>query len=185
VKSQLKKDAAIRYAEEFWKKKDAAIREARAGLIPSEETDARPDITNDDNIFSYGGILKGLKKAVRGRQTKTYYSVKREGGLWWVLTPSGKTIVMHHKTRREARLTANVFNHQNRDESTVITNSNWITRMRPIFVVVNGGVAEVDESTLPSGVEVQIIDYDNLKEGGAAELAKYSRAAQAYIKANR
>jgi len=55
---------------------DAAIREARAGLIPSEETDARPDITNDALRHSadlepriilvsvYGGIAEVVAKTV-------------------------------------------------------------------------------------------------------------------------
>jgi hypothetical protein len=54
----------------------------------------------------------------------------------------------------------------------------------PVFVVISGGVAEVVSETVPAGMEVEIIDYDNLKAGGANELAKLSPAARVYVKEN-
>jgi hypothetical protein len=41
--------------------------------------------------------------------------------------------------------------------------------MMTILVVVHGGVAEVVESTVPQGYEVEIVDIDNLKEGDPVE----------------
>lgn len=37
--------------------------------------------------------------------------------------------------------------------------------MRKIFVTVAGGVAYVLEGTVPLGYEVEIIDFDNIREG--------------------
>jgi hypothetical protein len=37
------------------------------------------------------------------------------------MTPDGKAIVVPHKTRQEAQMIANVFNHTKRDPSTVVT----------------------------------------------------------------
>jgi hypothetical protein len=34
-----------------------------------------------------------------------------------------------------------------------------------VFVTVSGGVAEVDEDTTPHGIEIEIVDFDNIKEG--------------------
>ncbi len=49
------------------------------------------------------------------------YFVKRKSGFWWVMTPEGKAIAVPHKTRHEAQMIANVFNHTNRDPRTVVT----------------------------------------------------------------
>jgi hypothetical protein len=49
------------------------------------------------------------------------YTVKKRNGAFWVITPSGKTIAVSHKTQAEARTVARVFNHTKRDESTVVT----------------------------------------------------------------
>ena len=51
----------------------------------------------------------------------------------------------------------------------------------PILVTVSGGVAEVVPETVPAGIAVEIIDYDNLKDGGATELAKLSKTARAFV----
>ena len=40
-----------------------------------------------------------------------------------------------------------------------------MTTLRKIFVTVQGGVAEVCESTVPEGYEVEIIDFDNIAQG--------------------
>ena len=37
------------------------------------------------------------------------------------MTPDGKAIVVPHKTRHEAQMIANVFNHTKRDPLTVVT----------------------------------------------------------------
>ena len=50
-----------------------------------------------------------------------------------------------------------------------------------IFITVSGGVAYVCEDTVPAGIRVEIIDFDNLKES-ADEYALLSRQAQAYVR---
>ena len=37
--------------------------------------------------------------------------------------------------------------------------------MQKIFVTVSGGVAYAVEDTVPLGFELEIIDFDNIKEG--------------------
>ncbi len=37
--------------------------------------------------------------------------------------------------------------------------------MKKIFVIVSGGVAEIMEDTVPSGFELEIIDFDNIEAG--------------------
>lgn len=51
-----------------------------------------------------------------------------------------------------------------------------------ILVSVEGGVAEVVDSTVPPGIEVEIVDFDNLKEDGSTTMARLSPEAQAYAK---
>jgi hypothetical protein len=49
---------------------------------------------------------------------------------------------------------------------------------RKIFVIVNQGVAEVVEDTVPSGWAVEIIDLDSIREGDdypSAESGRYIR----------
>ena len=53
-----------------------------------------------------------------------------------------------------------------------------------IFVTVIGGVAEVDQDTLPTDVEVEIVDIDSLKADKKRYLRLLSPAARAYTKAN-
>ncbi len=50
-----------------------------------------------------------------------------------------------------------------------------------IFVTVSGGVAYVCEDTVPRGIRVEIIDFDNLAES-ADEHARLSPEATAYVK---
>jgi hypothetical protein len=38
-------------------------------------------------------------------------------------------------------------------------------RLKKIFVTVSGGVAYPVEQTVPAGYEVEIIDFDNIREG--------------------
>jgi hypothetical protein len=54
--------------------------------------------------------------------------------------------------------------------------------MRTILVVVSGGVAEVVDKTVPTGVSVEIIDFDNLQDLSGPIVPTFSRAAQKYIK---
>ena len=51
-------------------------------------------------------------------------------------------------------------------------------------MTVLGGVAEVDTTTVPEGVEVEIVDLDELKESGTDYIKKLSVGARAYVKAN-
>jgi hypothetical protein len=38
-------------------------------------------------------------------------------------------------------------------------------KMRKVLVTVSGGCAHLVEDTLPSDVEVEIVDFDNIEEG--------------------
>lgn len=49
-----------------------------------------------------------------------------------------------------------------------------------IFVTVSGGVAYVCEDTVPAGIRVEIIDFDNLGDS-AEEYAVLTPEAQAYV----
>ena len=49
------------------------------------------------------------------------YTVKKQYGKYWVVTPSGERIVVPHTILREARQIARIFNQTNRDERTVKT----------------------------------------------------------------
>lgn len=57
--------------------------------------------------------------------------------------------------------------------------------METILVVVRGGVAYVVEKTVPKGIEVEIIDFDNLQEPEDLfdpTTPKFSNTAMDYIK---
>ena len=58
-----------------------------------------------------------------------------------------------------------------------------MSQKKTIFVTVLGGVAEVDWTTVPEGVEVEIVDLDELKED-ADYIEKLSVGARSYVKAN-
>ena len=51
----------------------------------------------------------------------------------------------------------------------------------PIFVIVQGVVAEVDPATVPEGVEVEIVDLDDVGSDPSAG-EKLSPVAQAYAR---
>ncbi len=53
--------------------------------------------------------------------------------------------------------------------------------MRNILVTVSGGVAEVVEETVPKGMTVEIIDFDNLRDEGDWTPPKLSKTAMDYI----
>jgi hypothetical protein len=38
-------------------------------------------------------------------------------------------------------------------------------KLKKIFVIVSGGVAYPGEQTVPAGYEIEIIDFDDIKEG--------------------
>ena len=59
-----------------------------------------------------------------------------------------------------------------------------MSQTKTIFVTVLGGVAEVDTTTVPEGVEVEIVDLDALKESGVDYIKMLSDEARAYIKAS-
>jgi hypothetical protein len=72
----------------------------------------------------------------------------------------------------------------------------WKGGVMPIiFVVVAGGVAEVDEESIPSvdalkhlkrkeTLEVEIIDYDNLKESRKVTMRQLSPSARKFVLLN-
>lgn len=49
-----------------------------------------------------------------------------------------------------------------------------------IFVTVQGGVAEVCEDTLPPGVVVEILDFDNFEADQEHEISGWSRELREY-----
>ncbi|HEV2351496.1 MAG TPA: hypothetical protein VG028_16810 [Terriglobia bacterium] len=53
-----------------------------------------------------------------------------------------------------------------------------------IFVTVSGGVAYVCEDSVPSGIVVEILDFDNLREA-PADMERLSPAARTYIRQRR
>src|SRR5712692_4640381 len=50
-----------------------------------------------------------------------------------------------------------------------------------ILIAVDGGVATVIDTTVPAGFEVEIIDYDNLKEAPEETINSLSAAARKFI----
>ena len=56
--------------------------------------------------------------------------------------------------------------------------------MKTILVTVDGGVATVIDSTVPEGYQVEIIDYDNLREAPKETFARLSKDAQAFVLAD-
>jgi spore coat polysaccharide biosynthesis protein SpsF (cytidylyltransferase family) len=49
-----------------------------------------------------------------------------------------------------------------------------------IFITVSGGVAYVCEDTVPAGIQVEIIDFDNLNDC-PDEYGRLSPEARAYV----
>jgi len=56
-----------------------------------------------------------------------------------------------------------------------------MSQKKTIFVTVLGGVAEVDTTTVPEGVEVEIVDFDELDETDTDYLTRLSVKAGAYV----
>jgi hypothetical protein len=55
---------------------------------------------------------------------------------------------------------------------------------RKVFVTVQGGVAEVCEDTVPAGIVVEILDFDNFAGDPEGELFKWSADLREYWLAN-
>jgi hypothetical protein len=55
---------------------------------------------------------------------------------------------------------------------------------RTILVTVNGGVADVVDASLPSGITVEIIDYDNAEQSGREWFQALSAEAQGFVLAD-
>jgi hypothetical protein len=53
--------------------------------------------------------------------------------------------------------------------------------MQNILVTVCGGVAEVVEETVPEGMTVEIIDFDNLRDEGEWTPPELSKTAMDYV----
>ena len=53
--------------------------------------------------------------------------------------------------------------------------------MQTILIIVSAGVAEVVEKTVPRGMSVEIIDFDNLQDLSGPFTPKFSRLALKYI----
>jgi hypothetical protein len=53
-----------------------------------------------------------------------------------------------------------------------------------IFVTVEGGVAEVCEDTVPPGVVVEILDFDNMAGDEQTEISRWSPELREYWKRN-
>jgi hypothetical protein len=106
---------------------------------------------------------KPVGKQSKKTQTKKAvgYGVKRQGELFYVMTPSGRQIVIGHETRREAQQIADIFNFTKRDENTV----NAVDVPKQVNVFLEGGI--IHNIELPEGVRVTIYDYDT--EGSEPE----------------
>ena len=55
---------------------------------------------------------------------------------------------------------------------------------RKVFVTVQGGVAEVCEDTVPAGIVVEILDFDNFVGDPEREFSMWSSELRAYWLAN-
>lgn len=110
---------------------------------------------------------------------KKEYTVRKKNGSWWVLTPNDEPIAVPHKTKVEAQMIVNVFNHTQRDPRTVRTLADH--KKEYVLVTVRGGVADL--AICPKGVEVDILDFDNLKDIAAGD-ARLSDKEWAYLKKN-
>jgi hypothetical protein len=53
-----------------------------------------------------------------------------------------------------------------------------------IFVTVQGGVAEVCEETVPPGIVVEVLDFDNFEADPAKEMSYWSPELRQYWQAN-
>ena len=53
-----------------------------------------------------------------------------------------------------------------------------------IFITVQGGVAEVCEDTVPSGVVVEVLDFDNLEADPVEEMSCWSPELRQYWERN-
>ncbi len=53
-----------------------------------------------------------------------------------------------------------------------------------IIVTVQGGVAEVCEDTLPPGIVVEILDFDNMAADEEGEMSRWSPELRGYWKTN-
>ena len=49
-----------------------------------------------------------------------------------------------------------------------------------IFITVQGGVAEVCEDTVPSGIVVEVLDFDNLETDPVKEMSYWSPELRQY-----
>jgi hypothetical protein len=58
-----------------------------------------------------------------------------------------------------------------------------MSHKKTIFVRVLGGVADVDTTTVPEDVEVEIVDLDELEAAGADYIKMLSIGARQYAKA--
>ena len=53
-----------------------------------------------------------------------------------------------------------------------------------VFVTVQGGVAEICEETVPPGIVVEILDFDNFAGDPEGELSRWSPELRGYWLAN-
>ena len=53
-----------------------------------------------------------------------------------------------------------------------------------IFITVQGGVAEVCDDTVPDGVVVEVLDFDNLEAGPVEEMSYWSPDLREYWQRN-
>jgi hypothetical protein len=53
--------------------------------------------------------------------------------------------------------------------------------MKTILIAVKGGVAYVVDETVPKGIAIEIIDFDNLEDLGDPTTPKFSGTARKYI----
>jgi hypothetical protein len=60
-----------------------------------------------------------------------------------------------------------------------------IQKPQTILVAVRGGIAEAVESTIPIGVEVEIIDFDSLEENEKQTLTNLSTEARVWALGNK
>jgi len=105
------------------------------------------------------------------------YHVQKKNGSFWVMTPDGKAIVVPHKTRHEAQMIANVFNHTKRDPLTVVTERK--NKEKPLVIFVEGGLVQDVIRLNPrakrgyENAEYDLVDYDVLESSSNQEVKEY------------
>lgn len=116
------------------------------------------------------------------------YTIKKQNGKFWVMTPTGLAIAVPHSRRVEAQMIANVFNHTNRRENSVKT-----IDADPVIFIEGGIVQSVlipDFKSMNGYREpaYTVVDYDMFEGDTDEDIAErwegFDASLKAYIETN-